>query len=166
MGTSTDGILAYGYDLDGQDGLNAVEAQPREKYGSGYLKTSWYDEEAEGQATDEDGDELSLIEILEKRLYDAIPDAPEARYSWQRDDLVKTHYGVWFESHCSGDYPMYILATHAVTAHRGHPKTLDFAALEAQRVAEDWDGRLTRALAILEVTPLKPAAWLLASDWG
>jgi hypothetical protein len=165
MGTSTDGILAYGYDLDGQDGLNVVEAQRSDTNEYGYLKTSWYDAEHE-EITGDDGEEMGTIAILTKRLYDAIPDAPAVEYEYEREDPVKKHYGAWFEGHCSGEYPMYILTTHSVTARRGSPKTLDFTELEAQRQREEWDAKLARALAVLEVTPLVPAAWLLASDWG
>ncbi len=164
MGVSTDGILAYGYDLDGQDGLNVAEAQASPT-NDGYLKTSWYDAEHD-EITDEDGDELGTIAILTKRLYDTIPNAPVVEYEYEREDPVKDHYGVWFEGHCSGEYPMYILTTHVVTARRGYPQTLDFTELEAKRLRENWDAKLARALAVLEVTPLVPASWLLASDWG
>lgn len=166
MGTSTDGILAYGYDLDGQDGLNVAEAQRSETNEYGYLKTSWYDAEAAAERDEDEDEELGLIAVLAKRLYDAIPDAPAVEWSWQREDPVKAHYGVWLKGHCSGDYPMYILTTHVVTAHRGYPETLDFAVLETRRQEEEWDAKLARALAVLEVTPLVPAGWLLASNWG
>lgn len=162
MSTSTDGILAYGFDLDLNEGVNLVEAG---EYGE--LRLSYYDSEAE-EVTDEDGDELGLTAIFVKRLYEGIPDAlrPAVKWDFQREEAVKAHYGVWFEGHCSGDYTMYILATYAKSASRGHPVGLDFAALEAQRQAEDWDAKLAAALAVLEVTPTKPAAWLLASYWG
>lgn len=165
MGTSTDGILAYGFDLDGQDGWKVVQAQRSDANPYGYLKTSWYDDEAE-EVVGEDGEELDVVELMLKRLCDAIEDAPPVEYKWDREDVVKTHYGVWFESHCSNEYPMQILATYAERARRGYPKPLDLAALEAQRQAEDWDGRLARVLAVLDITPLEPAGWLLASDWG
>lgn len=162
MDTSTNGILAYGYDFNGQDGLNVVEAQTSETNKYGCLKTSWYDAEVD-VITNEDGEQLDLISILTKRLYNAIPNAPTVQCDWQREEPVKNHYGVWFEEHCSGEYPMYILTTHVVTAKRGHPKTLDFGALETRRVNGEWDARLARALAVLDVTPLVSAGWLLAS---
>lgn len=101
-----------------------------------------------------------------KRLYESIPDVPPGA-DWDRESVVKEHYGVWFESHCSGDCPMYILTTHVVTAPRGCPQTLDLPALAIAALEGDWDGKLARALAVLEVTPTAPGpAWLLASDWG
>lgn len=62
---------------------------------------------------------------------------------------------------------MYVLAAHAVTAYRGDAQEIDFVALEQQRVAEDWDGKLMRACEVLGVTPRQEQPkWLLVSFWG
>ena len=96
-----------------------------------------------------------------------IPDAPPVEWSWQRDEVVKERLGVWFESHCSGDYPMYVLATAAFQAYRGYAEVVDVDRLRDDPVAGGWDAKLAEALRVLEVTPTqeKPS-WLLVSYWG
>lgn len=166
MGVSTDGILAYGYDLGDGDQWNLKEAEQSESNPYGYLKLSWYDDENE-EITDEDGTEPGVIELMVRRLYESIPDAPEAKYDFQREEVVKDRLGVWFESHCSDEAPMWILTAHVVTARRGYPQVLDLADLVDQAWTGGWDLKLAHALAVLDITPTqeKPT-WLLASYWG
>lgn len=160
MGTSTNATLAYGYDLGAEESLQVREAQESETNEYGYLKTAWYDEEHEELAE-------GIIEQMTRVLYDAIPDAPPVEYAWECKDPVKEHYGVWFESHCSGEYAMWILCTSATTAHQGSPKTVDPFLLERAPIDEGWDDKLATALRVLGITPLQESpAWLLASDWG
>jgi hypothetical protein len=163
MGVSTDAKLVYGYDLGSEgDGLNVAEAQTSEANPYGYLKTAWHDGGAE--ELDEDTD---LIETMTRVLYDAIPDAPPVEYSGQRDTPVKEYYGVWFESHCSDEYPMWMLVAYEVTANRGHLQTLDLDVLTAKPTALGWDEKLASALAVLGVTPTQERpGWLLASNRG
>jgi hypothetical protein len=151
MGTSTDAILAYGYDLDGPDG----EWQIREvdEYGSPTL--DWWDDD-------------DIIEAVETKLLAA---TGFTETDWQVDGYFTRRrealaaIGVEVISHCSGECPMYILAAHSTTARRGGPKTVDPADMAA--LQKDADARLARALEALGMTPTqdKPA-WLLASDWG
>lgn len=160
MGTSTDAILAYGYDLGAEENLQAREAQESEGNPYGYLKTAWYD--AENEEMDE-----GIVERMTRVLYEAIPGAPAVEYAWECEDPVKEHYGVWFQSHCSGEYAMWILTTSVTRAYRGSPKPVDTFVLEREPVEEGWDGKLETALRVLGITPLqeKPA-WLLASYWS
>ncbi|MEU0236805.1 hypothetical protein ABZ234_03875 [Nocardiopsis sp. NPDC006198] len=154
MGTSTDAILAYGYDFgNGEDWL------VREVSEYGDLAVDWYDSEAE---------DLDFVEAVEAKLLAA---AGFTEADWQVDgyferkrDALAT-FGVEVVSHCSIDYPMYILAAHSTTARRGAPEAVDLADMSA--LQEDADARLARALEALGLTPMqdKPA-WLLASDWG
>ena len=75
--------------------------------------------------------------------------------------------GVEVDFHCSSDYPMYFLSAHTVTAHRGSAIALDPTVLETQRVAEDWDGKLVAALAVMGMTPKeRDPRWLIVSYWG
>jgi hypothetical protein len=95
------------------------------------------------------------------------PDSPPAKYTWDREEVIKDRLGVWFESYCSGDYPMYVLATHEITVYRGSVEVIDPAELAAAPEREGWNTRLARALEILDVHPLQEQpAWLMASYWG
>ena len=152
MGTSTDAILAYGYDLgDPESGWKVQEA---DEYGG--LTVDWYDE---------GGD---FMDAVEKRLLAA---AGFTETDWQVDGYFQRKrealaiFGVKAVSHCHHDYPMYILAAHSMTAYRESPKTVGLAELLA--LQEDADARLARALEVLGLTPTQESpAWLLASDWG
>lgn len=149
MSQSTNAMLMYGYDLDAADGWKIAEAGEW-----GELAAPWYDEDSD----------LDSIEQAVKALYDAIPDAPDVEYGWQRDELVKEHYGAWFEGHCSDSYTMYALVAFEDTARRGHPELIDWRELDEQRNREDWDAKLARALEVLGITPKQERpAWLLAS---
>jgi hypothetical protein len=100
-------------------------------------------------------------------LYDAIPDAPAVEYNWECDDPAEEHYGISLTSYCSGDYPMYILATHEITVYRGDVEHIDMAALTEQARTEQWDAKLQRALDVIGIHPTQARpCWLLASYWG
>lgn len=155
MGTSTDAILAYGYDLGAEE--DEWKVQEVGEYGG--LNVGWWADE------DEDGD---FIEAAENRLLAA---NGFTETDWQVDGYFKRRdealaaLGVAIVSHCSREVPMYILAAHSTTAHRGSPKTIDPSSLVA--LQEGADARLARALEALGITPTQEApAWLLASDWG
>lgn len=139
MGTSTNGILAYGFNLGGaEEGWKIEEAG---KYGD-----EWVPEWARDD--DDETGEDSIVEGAEQGLRAA-------------------GLSVEFEMHCSGDYPMYVLSAQAVTAFRGHPKVIDFGELETLRTAEEWDERLRRACAVLGIKPIQEQPqWLLVSLWA
>lgn len=165
MGQSTNGIVAFGYDLGAGEGGWKVEQVG--EYGD--LKVPWYDSDADEASDDEneDADGSTAVGRLYGVLYESIPDAPEVKWSWDRETAVKERLGVWLESYCSGDYPMYILATYETTVYRGDTKLLDMAALEARRAAEGWDEKLAHALSVLGLTPTQEQpGWLLASYWS
>lgn len=166
MGQSTNGVMIYGYDFGAEESLLLAEAQQGDANPYGYFKASWHDDEHDS-VTDDDGHELGVFILMTKRLYEAIPDAPPAEWDWQRDEIVKEHFGVWFESYCSGDYPMYVLATAEFTVYAGDVKAVDVQRLADDPAAKGWDAKLTEALRILDVHPLQEhPAWLLASYWG
>ena len=154
MSTSTDGILVYGYNLGGDDsGWEVTEADE--------------DGEFEPEWADEDGDLITGAEekLLAAAGFTETDYRADGYYDRKRD--AEARVGVEMESYCSGDYPMWLLAAHKVVVSRGDVKEIDFAALEAQRVAEDWDAKLQAALAVLGITPKQDAPkWLLASYWG
>jgi len=75
--------------------------------------------------------------------------------------------GVDLECYCSSEFPMFLVAAKTIRVGRGGVKTIDWQALERERVEQDWDGKLTRALSVLDLTPVQPEPrWLLVSYWG
>lgn len=162
MGQSTNGMLVYGFDL----GSNESEWKVREVGEYGALAVPWFDE------TDEDSEPADDFETLAvRRLLDAsgftetYEDGREGYFGRERE--AQEALGVEFESYCSGDYPMFVLAAKVLTAYRGDCDVLDLAALSDPATLAAYDEKLTAALAALGLTPVqeKPA-WLLCSYWG
>ena len=160
MGQSTNGILAYGYDLGGDEGGWKV----REAGEYGDLTLPWLPEP-------EDFDDYDLATLLERRLLDA--SGFTETYEDGRPDYfarvraAKEALGVELESYCMGDYPMYVLAAKAITAYRGDCDVVDMAELSRPETLAGWDAKLSAALAALGMPPVqeKPA-WLLCSYWA
>lgn len=75
--------------------------------------------------------------------------------------------GVGIVRHGHLDSTVYTLTTFAQGVEWGETEPVDFAALEARRVAEDWDGLLARAVAALGITPKRDKPYfLLAARYG
>lgn len=158
MGLSTNGILAYGYNLGGDEsGWEIAEAG---EY-SGW-EPAWFD------ADDEEGDDLaSAAETVLLTTSGFIETDYRVEGYFERKREAEARVGVELKSYCSGDYPMYILAAHTITVARGSIKEIDFPLLEAARIEQDWDGKLTAALTVLGATPKQDAPkWLLVSYMG
>ena len=154
MGTSTNAYLMYGYDLGGGD--SGWRVQGIDEYDD--WEPEWLNE-SEG-----------LAESALNKLRAA---AGFTETDWRADgyfgrrNAIDEQLGVEIESHCSGDYPMYILAAKKFTAYRGDVKALDAAELVAMVADEDLDGKLARALEVLAFRPVdKRPKWLLVSYWG
>lgn len=156
MGQSTNGMLAYGYDLGGDDGW---KLQGLGEYGE-FPELPWLDEDEGFQ------------ESAERRLLAEIAGFTETWSSgnegyFEREREAKARLGVAFDTHCSGDYPMYLLATKVITVYRGSVKDIDMAALAVEPEMNGWDEKLRAALAALGITPQQPEPrWLLCSYWG
>ena len=154
MGTSTNAYLMYGYDLGGGDGPWKVqgidEYEPWEP--------DWLDEE-EGLAE-------SVLDKLREHLGFTEKDWRAEGY-FERRKAIDEQIGVHVESHCSGEYPMYILSAKKFTARRGYVEAIDAAELQRLVVDEDLDGKLARALEVLDFRPIQERpTWLLASYWS
>lgn len=153
MGTSTNAYLMYGYDLGGGDG--PWQIQGIDKYDT--WEPAWLDE-----------DEGFMESVLNKLRAAAGFTETDWRADgyFERRNAVDEQLGVEVESHCSGDYPMYVLAAKKFTAYRGDVEAIptDLSALVA---AESLDAKLARALEVLDFKPIqeKPG-WLLVSYWG
>ncbi|MFF7851896.1 hypothetical protein ACFZDF_30555 [Streptomyces sp. NPDC007910] len=159
MGQSTNAMLMYGYHLGSADGgwqlhgLGEYDELPA---------LGWYNPE------DEDG--IDFQSAAERKLMADIAGfteewSSEAEGYFDRERAAKARLGVEFDSHCSGDYPMYVLATKVITVYRGDVEEIDPARDLA--VQPDWDDKLRTALDILGLNPTqKSARWLLCSYWG
>lgn len=157
MGQSTDGILAYGYDL----GEGFEKIQGLGEYGE-LPPLPWFSPEH----TDD------LIEAAERRLLAEIAgftetyeDGREGYFTRERE--AKARLGVEFETYCSDSSPMELLAAKVITVYRGDCQVLDLAALAAEPEMNGWDEKLQTALNALGIRPTQDKArWLFCSYWG
>jgi hypothetical protein len=155
MGQSTDAILAYGYDLGGAEGWNL---QGLGEYGE-MPALGWYDPE-----NDDAGFEEAAMDTMLASVGFTETDWRADGYR-DRKAAAQQRIGVELVSHCSSEYPMYVLAAKSTTAWRGSPKLFDPAELGT--VPAEWDDKLRAALAVLGLTPTQERArWVLCSDWG
>jgi hypothetical protein len=153
MGQSTNGMLVYGYNLGDPDGgWEIAEADE-----DGAWEPDWQ------------GDD-SFTEAAEARLLASVGLTEEpwvADGYGERRRAARTRLGVEFESYCSGEYPMWLLAARTITAYRGVCKEIDFADLDRQRAEGGWDNLLAHAIGVLGITPKQATPrWLLVSYWG
>lgn len=161
MGQSTNAMLVYGYHLGSGDGGWLVEGVG--EYGE-LPDLPWLDED------NEDGGDFQ--ESAERRLLAEIAGFTETWSSGgegyhQREREAKGRLGVEFDTHCSGDYPMYLLIAKGITVYRGSAEALDLAALATEPEMSGWDEKLRAALTALGITPTQERAqWLLCSYWG
>lgn len=159
MGQSTNGMLVYGYNLGDPDGGWEIEEADQD----GMWAPAWASKDDEGYCEDviDDAGPLLLASV----------GFTETDYSvdgyFDRKQEAEARLGVEFDSYCSGDYPMWVLAAHVTTAYRGDCKEIDFAALEKARTEGDWDAKLAHAIHVLGITPKQATpGWLLVSYWG
>ena len=161
MGVSTDAMIVYGYHLGGGDG--EFEIHEVDKYGA--ISVPWW-----AEADKEDEDAVDFFEAAMERL---LADAEFTETDWHAEGYfdrkreAERRVGVKFESHCSGEYPMWILAAKVHKARRSDVMVIDPAALVLDPVDGGWDAKLQHALDVLGITPKQERAqWLLCSYWG
>lgn len=153
MGTSTNAYLMYGYDLGDADGWKIQGIDEYEPW-----EPEWLDE-GEGLHGSAEKLLLAAVGFTETDWH--------ADGYFDRKKAAEEQAGVEIESHCSGEYPMYVLSAKKITAYRGDVKTVDFAALQAHVLDADLDGKLARACDVLGLRPVQEQpAWLLCSYWG
>ncbi len=143
MGVSTDGILAFGFDIGVED---SDEPEWMKKFKL------------------EDEDSFDFDEWLIKdtdNWYRGMPDA-EAKALWAERYRLKAVCPIQFVIHCSYDYAMYILAIRGTyqSANRGSP--LD---ANVERPAQE---KIDAAKVFCEQhgIPWQEPRWVLASLWG
>lgn len=158
MGTSTNAVLAYGFNLsDGDDWLIKEVGE----YGQPVI--DWYDDREEA----EDG----FVAQAETKLLISLAGFTETHWSadgyYDRKIDAEQRLGVGFEHYCHGDYPMYVLAAHVITVRRGDSLLLDLNELATEPERQGWDAKLDAAVKALGITPTqaKPG-WVLCSYWS
>lgn len=160
MGMRPEGALIYGYALGGTETGWLIKELTEE----GDWDVSW----APG-----DGDYGDVLDAVERKLatevigftepdphpnayYNPGPNSPEwdAHIAWlrRRNDVIEKHpikiipHGYEFSEHA--------LVTFEVSAEWGEVTPVDLSALEARRVAEDWDALLAKTIKVLDITPV------------
>ncbi|MFI6228707.1 hypothetical protein ACIBCR_15500 [Micromonospora echinospora] len=160
MGTSTNAMLVYGYDLGSDDEWKLEGAG---KYGDYDFEThDWYTENEDGHT---DFTEAVEAKLLAAHGFTETDWQVDGFYQRQRE--AEAAMGVKVVAHCSAESPMYVLAAKEITAYRGDCKTIDFDALDREANEVGYDDKLRAALAVLGLTPTQDQArWLLCSYWG
>lgn len=120
----------------------------------------WYALECENE------NESDLPDSVSAKLRGLIPElSGDDVDSWEYTDRANKllePLGCAITSHCSCDYPVYVLAIKdsEVRARRGYPKRLDCLL-----VGEDWQDKLRRAAELIAWPSKGEPTWLLASMW-
>lgn len=160
MGMHASAILAYGYNLGGEEEWALHDLG---KYGA-LPALDWYN-------PDEDDDGEGFAGAAERRLLAEIAgfteeyDPEDGAGYFDRARAARNRLGVKLDTYCSGDYPQLLLATKTITVYQGSVQTLDPAELAA--TPPEWDTRLRAALDTLGLNPTQDAAqWLLCSYMG
>lgn len=162
MGVSTDAILAYGYDLGGEEEFKVREV---DEYGGLLPGTGDWAPDPEAE------EDYDLIEMAERHLLEAsgftetYEDGRDGYFG--RESAAKEALGVEFAAYCSDESTMYVLAAKVLTANRGYVQDAGVFILAAEAARPEMDRKLRAALEVLGITPVqeKPA-WLLCSYWG
>ena len=159
MGTSTDAILAYGYDLSGEP----WKIRETDEYGGiDADKLAWYDEDNEEADFDGQAEHRLLVAAGFTEVYE---DGRPGYFA--REEEARARLGVAFETYCKDDYPLYILAAKVITVSRGDSQVLDLPALMGEPAEHGWDDKLRAACQVLGITPTQASpGWVLVSYWG
>lgn len=144
MGVSTDGILAYGFDLGEDFGFD------------------WDREDVPAWVTDEDDEAAENVLLAANGFTEPEPDG-DAWIAWHdRRTAALEQLGVELIAHCSDRAPMYLLAAKSFENRRGDAVAVDF------NLPENAAERLAWAVDVLGLTKFQGQAprWLLASMWS
>ncbi|MEV0996836.1 hypothetical protein [Nonomuraea sp. NPDC050202] len=154
--SSSDGILAYGYNL-GHSGMWTIH-EIDDDYDN-LARLPWYnednDDDLEDQATRHLLNASGFTETYATRIGDDY---------WTREGEAKKRLGVHFSTYCHQAEPMLVLAAHTITIARGYTTMIDPDRLATGPERHGWDAKLAAALATLGITPKQPApGWILCS---
>lgn len=145
MSQSTDAIIAYGVDFGEEPNFPWLDED-----GNGELDVWWAKENGVPAPTCEFSDENKA----------------EWRAYWGKKNALEKICPVEVISHCSGDYPMYVLAARSsgTSASRGYPESLDL--LDLIHKSQGFYDALQGFCKKYGIEIKTPAAWLLFSDWS
>jgi hypothetical protein len=151
MGQSTNAILCWGIQVGEEDSLP-------------------WDDKAEEMGYDGGNDDEFLADALcgIKKPKDEWEDGGENKVHrdyWTVKKEALEAYGIELVWHCSGEYPMYILAIAASekTARRGYPETIVRTDMDRPE-ADNWQEKLNEACEKLGIEP-SAGEWILCSMW-
>jgi hypothetical protein len=159
MGMSTEGVLLYGYELGGDDldwkikGVGEYEDPVR----------PWLDP-----------DDPDFCEDARKHLLAEIAGFREEDYTRPPYDVYReakhaaeAKVGVDLGWHGHLEYSGYVIYTKRIEIHQSQTEVLDLLDLTAQVQAQNWDLKLSRALRILDIEPMRDRPhWLLTATTG
>lgn len=152
MGQSTDAILCYGVEFE-------------EGYEFPWDQGDWKGDFERWWAEGVRGFKFSKQVYGESDRLPGVTDADVSNYWGEYYAFLKANpLPVELVHHCSGDYPMYILAVTGTvtTASRGYPKVIERTPRTGAEKAEDFHQFCNEHGIELD----KPLQWLLCSYWG
>lgn len=149
MGTSTNGILAFGVDFG-----SAEEGDMPE-----WLETIL-------QSSEDGFDDFIAAEAGIGDWSEAMSEAENDAY-WTRHREAIANCPVEYVVHCSADYEMVILAVRGTVTHasRGYPANLDDRTFALSVVPDEMVERFRQWIRDHGGEEVEPT-WLLASYWG
>jgi len=152
MGQSTDAILCWGIVLTEDEGSEIPWEDAAELAG--------YDD-----PVDDEYLAFALCGIA-KPTSDYGDNKDEHKEYWTKKREALAAYGVEVLTHCSYEYPLYMLIVSAseVRASRGYPKDILKTDLDAPE-ANNWQELLNEACEKLGMEP-QAGGWRLCSLWG
>lgn len=158
MGMSPSGILSYGYDLGGVEG----EWNFKNLNSDGEPNVPWWPKE--------DEESVDIPDRIDTLLLASIG-FTETNWSesgfWERKREAQSRLGLDTTANGSDYYSGILLVTWHASVSWGETSVINFDKLNVQRLDEDWDGKLDRALEILGLEPeADHAQWLLATYYG
>lgn len=140
MGSTLEGIIAYGFDLGGTDGDWSLKGIQR--YGT--WEPSWL------PADEVHAGGFDYLAAIEDRLKAA------------ELELEVVTYGM-----IQNDFTGYLLAAWSVECQGGQTLGVSWADVEARRDIERWDDALAKGLEILDIRPWQPnPMFLLTQSYG
>lgn len=153
MGMSPTARLVYGYDLGSSDSWKVHQVG---EYGE--LNLDWL------------GEDEDFVGAAQKRLLASVG---FTETDWRvdgyhdRQRAAEKLVGAKIVRTGSFEYSGHCLAFNVGRAEWSETDTIDFPALREQAVAEDWDGKLARAMAALGLTTDQAGPqWILTAFYG
>lgn len=142
MGQSTNAMLVFGVELDEENAVNIA-----------LLKRAYQ--------------KLGIIDKFEDCLDEEMDDDDEylSDVPWDLVKHLENFFGLTIETHCSDEYPMYILCLKGApfnrTANRGNALVID------DPLPKPNDLQMTQLKNIMNILEAEgEPSWLLASYWG